>query len=55
MEFSPYNIIDENGVSDDEDEIKKSNKKKIKRNINLKPIITPFFQSIKDKNVFIML
>ena len=52
VEFSPSKIIYENGVSDDEDEIKKISKKKIKRKINLKPIITPFLQSIKDKNEY---
>ena len=52
VEFSPSKIIYENGVSDDENEIEKINKKKIKRKINLKPIITPFLQSIKDKNEY---
>ena len=43
-------IIYENGVSDDEEEIKKILKKRKKRKTNLKPIITPYLQSIKDKN-----
>ena len=44
-------VIYENGVSNDDEEIKKLIKKrKMKKYIN--PIITPYFQSIKDKNEY---
>ena len=51
-ELSPSKIIYENGVSDDEEEIKKINKKRKKKKIHLKPIMTPFLQSIKEKNEY---
>ena len=51
-EFSPNQIIYEGGVSDDEEEIKKILRKRKKRKTNLKPIVTPFLQSIKDKNEY---
>ena len=44
-------VIYENGVSDDEEEIKKIIKKRKKKKY-LKPIITPYLQSIKDKNEY---
>ena len=51
-DFGINQIIYENGVSDDEEEIKKILKKRKKRKTNLKPIITPYLQSIKDKNEY---
>ena len=51
-DFGPNQIIYENGVSDDEEEIKKVLRKRKKRKTNLKPIITPYLQSIKDKNEY---
>ena len=52
VELSPSKIIYENGVSDDEEEIKKINKKRKKKKIHLKPIMTPFLLSIKEKNEY---
>ena len=52
IELSPSKIIYENGLTDDEDEMKRIIKKKMKKKINLKPIITPYLQSIKDKNEY---
>ena len=51
-ELSPSKIIYENGVSDDEEEIKKIAKKRKKKKIHLKPIMTPFLLSIKEKNEY---
>ena len=51
-EFDINKIIYENGVSDDEEEIKKMLKKRKKRKTNLKPIITPYLKSIKEKNEY---
>ena len=51
VEIEPSKVIYENGVSDDEEEIKKIIKKKKKRK-HLKPIMTPFLQSIKEKNEY---
>ena len=44
--------IYENGISDNEDEIKEIIKKKAKRKITLKPIMTQFLLSIKEKNEY---
>ena len=52
VEFSSSKIIYENGVSDDEEEMNKIIKKKKKKKINLKPIMTQFLQSIKEKNEY---
>ena len=52
VDFGINQIIYENCVSDDEEEIKKILKKRKKRKTNLKPIITPYLQSIKDKNEY---
>ena len=51
IELSSSKIIYENGVSDDEEEIKKIKKRK-KKKIRLKPIMTPFLLSIKEKNEY---
>ena len=51
VDLSSSKIIYENGVSDDEEEIKKIKKKK-KKKINLKPIMTPYLLSIKEKNEY---
>ena len=51
-EFDINKVIYENGVSDDEEEIKKMLKKRKKRKTNLKPIITPYLKSIKEKNEY---
>ena len=51
-EFTPKEIIYENGVSDDEEEIKKILKKRKKRKTYLKPIMTPYLLSIKEKNEY---
>ena len=51
VELTSSKIIYENGVSDDEEEIKKIKKKK-KKKINLKPIMTPYLLSIKEKNEY---
>ena len=51
VELPQSKIIYENGVSDDEDEIKKIKKRK-KKKITLKPIMTPFLLSIKEKNEY---
>ena len=51
-ELTPNEIIYENGVTDDEEEIKKILKKRKKRKTNLKPILTPYLISIKEKNEY---
>ena len=51
-ELTLNEIINENAVSDDEEEIKKILKKRKKRRTNLKPIMTPFLLSIKEKNEY---
>ena len=51
-ELTPNDVIYENGVSDDEEEIKKFLKKKKKRRTILKPIVTPYLLSIKEKNEY---
>ena len=51
-ELTPNDVIYENGVSDDEEEIKKFLKKRKKRRTILKPIVTPYLLSIKEKNEY---
>ena len=51
-ELTPHKIINENAVSDDEEEIKKILRKRKKRRTNLKPIMTPYLLSIKEKNEY---
>ena len=51
-ELTPHEIINENAVSDDEEEIKKILRKRKKRRTNLKPIMTPYLLSIKEKNEY---
>ena len=51
-EITPKDVIYENGVSDDEEEIKKILRKRKKRKTNLKPILTPYLLSIKEKNEY---
>ena len=51
-ELTPNEIINENAVSDDEEEIKKILRKRKRRRTNLKPIMTPYLLSIKEKNEY---
>ena len=51
-EFPKVDTISEKAMSDDEEEIKKILKKRKKRKTNLKPIMTPFLLSIKEKNEY---
>ena len=49
VELPPSKIIYEKGVSDDEEEIQNIIKKKKRKKTNLKPIVTPYLLSIKEK------
>ena len=51
-EFHHVESISEKAMSDDEEEITKVLKKRKKRKTNLKPIMTPFLLSIKEKNEY---
>ena len=51
-ELTPNEVIYETAITDDEEQIKKILKKRKKRKTNLKPILTPYLLSIKEKNEY---
>ena len=52
VEISPSKIIYENGVSDDEKELKKILKGRRSKKIRLKPVMTQFMINLKEKNEY---